>query len=79
MVRSIVHDSMDVDLPEDREIELVHDLLEKIMPFHDSMINACDVCAELDCLLAFAEAARTFDYRRPQMIDGSIIDVVQAR
>lgn len=70
---------MDVDLPEDREIELVHDLLEKIMPFHDSMINACDVCAELDCLLAFAEAARTFDYRRPQMIDGSIIDVVQAR
>lgn len=70
---------MDVDLPEDREIELVHDLLEKIMLFHDSMINACDVCAELDCLLAFAEAARTFDYRRPQMIDGSIIDVVQAR
>ncbi|KAL4070005.1 DNA mismatch repair protein MutS [Scleroderma yunnanense] len=63
----------------DREIELVHDLLEETMPFHDSMINACDVCAELDCLLAFAEAARVYNYRRPQMVDGSIIDIVQGR
>lgn len=68
-----------IDLLEDREIEIVYDLLEKIIPFYDSMINACDVCAELDCLLAFAEAARTFNYQRPQMVDGTIIDIVQGR
>ncbi|KAI6114298.1 DNA mismatch repair protein MutS [Pisolithus sp. B1] len=63
----------------DREIELVQELLEKIMPFHDSIIGICEVCAELDCLLAFAEAARSFDYRRPQMVEGSIINIVQGR
>ncbi|KAI6129695.1 muts domain V-domain-containing protein [Pisolithus croceorrhizus] len=63
----------------DREIELVQELLEKIMPFHDSVIGICEVCAELDCLLAFAEAARSFDYRRPQMVEGSVINIVQGR
>ncbi|KAI6030817.1 DNA mismatch repair protein MutS [Pisolithus orientalis] len=63
----------------DREIELVQELLEKIVPFHDSIMNICDVCAELDCLLAFAEAARSFNYRRPRMVEGSIMDIVQGR
>lgn len=63
----------------DREIELVQELLEKIIPFHDSISSICEVCAELDCLLAFAEAARSFNYRRPQMVEGSIISIVQGR
>jgi DNA mismatch repair protein MSH5 len=39
----------------------------------------CDVCAELDCLLAFAQASRTFDYRRPIMVEDDIMDVTGGR
>lgn len=63
----------------DREIELVQELLEKILPFNESIVYACDLCAELDCLLSFAEAAKTYNYRRPRIVDGSIIDIVQGR
>ncbi|KAI6042638.1 DNA mismatch repair protein MutS, partial [Pisolithus marmoratus] len=63
----------------DREIEIVQELSEKIVPFHDSIISICDACAELDCLLAFAEAARSFNYIRPQMVEGSVMDIVQGR
>lgn len=43
------------------------------------MRQACDVCAELDCLLAFAEASRAYNYCRPQMSEDSIIDIDQGR
>lgn len=43
------------------------------------MEDASSVCAELDCLLSFAEAARRFDYRRPRMVEDPIMDIVQGR
>jgi DNA mismatch repair protein MSH5 len=43
------------------------------------MEDASSVCAELDCLLSFAEAARAFNYRRPRMVEDPIVDIVQGR
>ena len=43
------------------------------------MGHSCDVCAELDVLLSFAEASRAYDYRRPEMVDEPVIDIVQGR
>ena len=43
------------------------------------MEDASSVCAELDCLLSFAEAARVFNYRRPRMVEEPIVDIVQGR
>lgn len=43
------------------------------------MSRVCDICAELDCLLSFAEAARAYDYRPPTMTDANIIDIRQGR
>ncbi|KIJ64516.1 hypothetical protein HYDPIDRAFT_40260 [Hydnomerulius pinastri MD-312] len=63
----------------DREIEIIQELLDKILVCDQAMGNACDVCAEFDCLLSFAEAARAFNYRRPQMVEEPIIDIVQGR
>ncbi|KAG1772449.1 DNA mismatch repair protein MutS [Suillus occidentalis] len=63
----------------DREIEIVQELLERILVFSKGMRQACDVCAELDCLLAFAEASRAYNYCRPQMSEDSIIDIDQGR
>ncbi|KAH7885327.1 DNA mismatch repair protein MutS [Phlebopus sp. FC_14] len=63
----------------DREIEIIQELLDRILAYDKAMGDACDVCAELDCLLSFAEAARAFSYRRPQMVEEPIINIVQGR
>ncbi|KAJ6585066.1 DNA mismatch repair protein MutS [Mycena capillaripes] len=63
----------------DREMEIVQDLLEEIVVHFEAMAAACDISAELDVLLSFADASRTFEYRRPEMVDENIIDIKQGR
>ncbi|KAJ3802460.1 muts domain V-domain-containing protein [Lentinula aff. detonsa] len=63
----------------DREIEIVEALLEEILLHDAAMSHACDVCAELDCLLAFSDVSRAYNYQRPVMVEDNIIDIVQGR
>jgi DNA mismatch repair protein MSH5 len=63
----------------DREIEIIQSLLDEILIYDEAMGNACDVCAELDCLLSFAEASRAYDYQRPYMVDDNVINITQGR
>jgi hypothetical protein len=53
--------------------------LDRVLVFQDSIQNACDIFAELDCLLSFAQATRTYNYRRPQMVEESIIEITGGR
>jgi hypothetical protein len=64
---------------EDRELEIIHDLTEKVLPFSEAISEACDICAELDCLLCFAEASNLYNYRRPQMSEENVINIKQGR
>ncbi|KAI0061404.1 hypothetical protein BV25DRAFT_1870738 [Artomyces pyxidatus] len=64
---------------EDREIEIMQELQEKIMVDDEIMSQACAICAELDCLLSFAEASVAFNYRRPQMTEENVIIIKQGR
>lgn len=63
----------------DREIEIIQNLLDEILVYDAFISQACHVCAELDCLLSFAEASRTYNYRRPVMVEENIIDIYQGR
>lgn len=63
----------------DREIEIIQTLLVKILVHKDAISEACDVCAELDCLLCFAEASRAYEYRRPEMSEENILHIRQGR
>lgn len=63
----------------DRELEIVQELLEDVLTSDDAIGAACDVCAELDCLLSFAEASQLYEYQRPQMVDLNIIEIIQGR
>ncbi|KAH9980113.1 DNA mismatch repair protein MutS [Lactifluus volemus] len=63
----------------DRELEIIHDLTEKVLPFSEAISEACDICAELDCLLCFAEASNLYNYRRPQMSEENVINIKQGR
>jgi dsDNA-specific endonuclease/ATPase MutS2 len=64
---------------EDRELEIIHELAEGVLPFAEAISEACDICAELDCLLCFAEAASQYNYRRPQMSVENVINIKQGR
>jgi DNA mismatch repair protein MSH5 len=63
----------------DRELEIVQELLEDVLVSDEAIRAACDVCAELDCLLSFAEASQLYQYRRPQLVDQNIIEIIQGR
>ena len=63
----------------DREIEITQTLLEKILTYDEAMTLTCDICAELDCLLSFAQASRIYGYHRPRIVEDNIIDIRQGR
>jgi DNA mismatch repair protein MSH5 len=60
-------------------LEIIHELAEKVIPFSEAISEACDICAELDCLLCFAEATNQYNYRRPQMSEENVINIKQGR
>ena len=60
-------------------MEIIHELAEKVLPFSRAISEACDICAELDCLLCFAEATNQYNYRRPQMSEENVINIKQGR
>lgn len=60
-------------------MEIIHELAESVLPFAEVISEACDICAELDCLLCFAEAANQHNYRRPQLSEKNVIDIKQGR
>ncbi|KAI0688883.1 DNA mismatch repair protein MutS [Earliella scabrosa] len=63
----------------DREIEIIQALQEKILVYDQAIGHACDVCAELDCLISFSMASRSYDYRRPDMTEENVMDIKQGR
>lgn len=63
----------------DREIEIAQALQEKVVEYEKVILSACDLCAEVDCLLSFAEASRAYGYVRPEMTEGNVIDIRQGR
>ncbi|KAG6868980.1 hypothetical protein C0993_006502 [Termitomyces sp. T159_Od127] len=63
----------------DREIEIIQNLLDELLVYDALISQACHACAELDCLLSFADASRTYNYRRPVMVEENVIDIYQGR
>lgn len=47
---------------------------------HDTTVmKICELCAELDVLLSFAEASRAYNYVRPEMILNNVINITKGR
>ncbi|KAG9540658.1 hypothetical protein KCU71_g19642, partial [Aureobasidium melanogenum] len=59
----------------DREIEIIHELAEKILQYEDLLTTASDVCAEIDCVLALAQGARNHNLVRPRLTESNILDI----
>ncbi|GAB7348558.1 hypothetical protein MBLNU459_g6949t1 [Dothideomycetes sp. NU459] len=59
----------------DREIEIIHDLAERILEYEEILTTISDICGELDSLLALARGAIQYDLIRPCITDSNIIKI----
>ncbi|KZV85507.1 hypothetical protein EXIGLDRAFT_255658 [Exidia glandulosa HHB12029] len=59
----------------ERELEIVHALYERIVPYAPAVGAACGVMAELDCLLSFAQASLIHGYIKPMMTNENVLAV----
>ncbi|KZV73807.1 hypothetical protein PENSPDRAFT_648571 [Peniophora sp. CONT] len=63
----------------DRELEIIQELQEGVLQYDGLMSKACDICAELDCLICFAKASKAYDYRQPEMSEDNVLIIKQGR
>ncbi|CAG8389755.1 unnamed protein product [Penicillium salamii] len=63
----------------EKEIEIVYDLAQKIQRYENVLVDASDICGEIDSLLALAQAASFYKLARPRMVDENIIKIKGGR
>ena len=63
----------------DIEIELAHDLAQRVLMDEQLLIAASDLCGELDCSLAFSHGAVEYKLTRPRIVEGNVIDIKGGR
>lgn len=67
------------DYQTDRELEIIEEVLQRVLVHEELLTQICDICAELDCLLSFAQAARTYSFTMPNMCEENVIKIVKGR
>lgn len=63
----------------DREIEIIYDLVVKILVHEKLLITASDLCGELDSLMALAAGAHKYSLNPPKMTEANIIHIEGGR
>ena len=61
------------------ELSLYQQLLVAIDPFIGAIQNNAYIVAQLDCLLCFAYNAQRYNYRKPTLVEESILDIKDGR
>ncbi|KAI1920455.1 hypothetical protein LOZ58_002923 [Ophidiomyces ophidiicola] len=63
----------------EKEIEIVYDLAQRILGYKPLLVEASDICGEIDSLLALAQGASLYKLVRPQMTDENIVKIKGGR
>ncbi|KAK0535449.1 hypothetical protein OC835_002362 [Tilletia horrida] len=63
----------------EREIEHLYALQQAVCQHAPALLQMADLLAELDCLLALADAAARFAWVRPEVTDEVVIEIFQGR
>lgn len=61
------------------ELELYDRLLQDLQPYIAAIQQNAQVLAQLDCLLSFAEIALLYQYKKPELHDGHVLDLKDSR
>jgi DNA mismatch repair protein MSH5 len=59
----------------DIEIEIAHDLAQRVLMDEKLLVAASDLCGELDSLLALAHGAVDYNLTRPRIVNDNLIDI----
>ncbi|BCS09828.1 MutS protein msh5 [Aspergillus luchuensis] len=59
----------------EKEIEIVYDLAQRVLHYETVLLEASDVCGQIDSLLAMAQAASFYRLVRPKMVEGDVIKI----
>ncbi|KOC63328.1 MutS protein like protein 5 [Habropoda laboriosa] len=62
-----------------RQNHIMQKLVRYVRKHTGKILQAIQLCAELDTLLAFYKAARDYNYTRPNVTDSKILDVTEGR
>ncbi len=71
--------TVDIRRSTDRTIDLLAGLQEQLLKFDSEFLQASQLVAELDCLMAFASASRDFNLVRPNMTESNVIKIQRGR
>lgn len=63
----------------DREVELLHELASKVLAYGSELEFASELCGELDVLLALAQVARKYEWKKPDIEDKSCTYILGGR
>ncbi|KAL4786062.1 muts domain V-domain-containing protein [Aspergillus varians] len=63
----------------EKEIEIVYDLAQRVLQYERVLIEASDICGEIDSLLAMAQAVTCYNLVRPKMTEDNIIKIKGGR
>lgn len=63
----------------DREVEIIHELVLKILHYEGAIIEASEACGKLDALLALAKGAETYGWVCPRVVEENILDIEAGR
>ncbi|KAL3473321.1 muts domain V-domain-containing protein [Aspergillus californicus] len=63
----------------EKEIEIVYDLAQRVLQYDKVLIEASDVCGEVDSLLAMAQAVTCYKLVRPKMVQDNVINIKGGR
>ncbi|KAK6530659.1 MutS protein msh5 [Arthrobotrys megalospora] len=63
----------------DREIDILHELQEKVMKYKDLLTSCSNICGELDSILSLAQAATTYNWTRPLITNSNITRIHKGR
>ncbi|KAJ5767203.1 uncharacterized protein N7511_004819 [Penicillium nucicola] len=63
----------------EKEIEIVYDLAQRVLQYENVLVDASDVCGEIDSLLALAQGASFYKLARPRMVSENCIKIKGGR
>ncbi|KAI9036427.1 MutS family protein MSH5 [Aspergillus affinis] len=63
----------------EKEIEIVYELAQKVLQYEKVLIEASDVCGQIDCVLAMTQAANFYKLVRPNMTEQNILRIKGGR
>ncbi|KPA36038.1 dna mismatch repair protein msh5, partial [Fusarium langsethiae] len=63
----------------DREVEIIHGLVSKVLKHEELLLSSSEVCGEFDAILALALGAEKYSWRGPQVVESSAIHIEEGR